>query len=141
LARPGAPSPGVENQREFNWAIDGSGQATLEKEIALAGAQGRTSPMSNIKHPLTPQVPSITGRDGYIELQALAYAITAIELRPDMYQEWSNKEDMKVLLDHFCSDKRFKQHLLDGARRHLTGIGWDATIEHDGNVVDFPAQS
>jgi hypothetical protein len=29
---------------------------------------------------------SITGRDGYIELQALAYAIVAIELRPTRYQ-------------------------------------------------------
>jgi hypothetical protein len=38
---------------------------------------------------------SITGRDGYILAQALAYAITAIERLPEQLREYSNQEDMK----------------------------------------------
>jgi hypothetical protein len=85
--------------------------------------------------------PSVTGRDGYIQLQALAYAIVAIELLPPRRQERSNREDMKLLLDHFCSDQWFKQDLLKGAKAHLTGVGWGAVIEHEpsgDNVISFP---
>jgi hypothetical protein len=69
------------------------------------------------------QGPSVTGRDDYIMLQALAYAITAIEQRPERFQEWSNKEDMKLLLDHFCTNGILKRDLLHTAWVHLTGIG------------------
>jgi hypothetical protein len=83
------------------------------------------------------QPPSVTGRDGYIEAQALAYAIMAIELRPERYQEWSNKEDMKTILDHLCTDGRIKRHLLDNARAHLTGIGHPLgpTIQSDTHAA------
>jgi hypothetical protein len=76
------------------------------------------------------QVRSITGRDGYLQMQALAYAITAIELRPPKYQEWSNKEGMKLLLEHFCFAPLLRQALLDGAKAHLTGIGHGSVIDH-----------
>ena len=46
---------------------------------------------------------NITGRDGYIMLQALAYAIECIEHLPERWQEWSNKEDMKTLLVAYAS--------------------------------------
>jgi hypothetical protein len=70
---------------------------------------------------------SITGRDGYIELQALAYAIVAIELRPTRYQEWSNREDMVLVFQHLCPYPKERTALLNGARAHLTGVGHPAT--------------
>ncbi len=93
--------------------------------------------MTNIEHLLTPQVPSITGRDGYIELQALAYAITAIGMLPEAFQEKSNRRDMQQILDHFC-DPRFKSDLLDNARAHLTGVDHDEVTTVSGTVVNFP---
>jgi hypothetical protein len=59
--------------------------------------------MRNIGSRRARQDKSITGRDGYIYKQALAYAIVAIELLPKERQEWSNKEDMKLLLDHLVT--------------------------------------
>jgi hypothetical protein len=91
--------------------------------------------MPNTRNPRARQGKSITGRDSYIYMQALAYAIVAIELRPEEYQEWSNKEDMKLLLDHHCIGwQKFKQHLLDGARAHLTGIAHPAS-DLPGKVI------
>jgi len=90
--------------------------------------------MPNTRNPRARQAKSITGRDGCIELLALAFAIVAIELRPEKYQEWS--KDMRLLLDHFCPSKVAQQHLLDGARAHLTGSGWGQT-NPPGNVVSL----
>ena len=78
---------------------------------------------------------SITGRDGYLVCQALAYAIVAIEQRPDRYQEWSNKEQMKLLLEHYCPAQWPKEDFLANARKHLTGVGHPAG---DGKVITFP---
>jgi hypothetical protein len=69
---------------------------------------------------------SITGRDGYVMAQALAYAIEAIEHLPDEWQEWSNKEDMKLLLHTFHPG--MIENLRIEARRHLEQIGWDARV-------------
>ena len=82
----------------------------------------RSIAMPITKRRCAPQVESITGRDGYLQMQALAYAIVSIEQRPKEFQEWSNKEDMKALLDHYCSAS-LKQHFLDNAVAHLTGVG------------------
>jgi hypothetical protein len=41
----------------------------------------------------------VTGRDGYLTLQALAYAIETIDRLPPRWQEWSNMLDMIDLLD------------------------------------------
>jgi hypothetical protein len=50
----------------------------------------------------------ITGRghmrDLYVLCKALAYAIETIEKLPPRWQEWSDKEDMKLLLDHMTSN-------------------------------------
>lgn len=72
----------------------------------------------NTKRAHRRQGTSVTGRDGYIMAQALAYAILTIEALPEPQQEWSNKEDMKRLLDHHLSASMRRQ-FLDNARLHL----------------------
>jgi hypothetical protein len=64
---------------------------------------------------------SITGRDGYIMAQALAYAIEAIEHLPHEWQEWSNKEDMRLLLKTLHPG--MAESLRNGARGHLEQMG------------------
>jgi hypothetical protein len=61
---------------------------------------------------------SITGRDGYLVLQALAYAIEVIGAMPDQWQEWSNREDMKTLLAAWAEGWE-AEHLREGVRHHL----------------------
>jgi hypothetical protein len=61
---------------------------------------------------------SVTGRDGYLVLQALAYAITTIEGLPEDRQEYSNKEQMKRLLDIWS---RSDPYYLDNAQCHISG--------------------
>jgi hypothetical protein len=67
------------------------------------------------------QLASITGRDGYLVLQALAYAILTIEKLPTKQQEQSNKEQMEKLLDVWSEG--YADYFLDGARFHMTGKG------------------
>jgi len=81
------------------------------------------------------QPPSVTGRDGYLLAQAFAYAITAIELRPKRWQEWSNKEGMKLLLDHLVPNPYAKEHLLEGAKFHLTGTDHPTIVVGDATAV------
>jgi hypothetical protein len=64
---------------------------------------------------------SITGRDGYLVRQALAYAIVTIGRRPARFQERSNMLDMAKLLEHLTPDPAIREALLAGARWHLTG--------------------
>jgi len=77
------------------------------------------------------QPASVTGRDGYLVLQALAYTILTIEALPKCQQEWSNKEDMKALL-HVLS-RGDSEYYPDDARRHIEGIrprlsGWSENV-------------
>ena len=71
------------------------------KETPAAATQRRIAKMSISSNCRRRQrVPaSLTGRDGYLVLQALAYAITTIEALPEDWQERSNAEQMKQLLD------------------------------------------
>ena len=69
---------------------------------------------------------SITGRDGYIMAKAFAYAIEAIERLPDEWQEWGDKQDMKLLLNTF--QPGIVEHVRTEARRHLEQIAWDACV-------------
>jgi hypothetical protein len=62
-------------------------------------------------------VGGITGRDGYLVLQSLGYAIVTIEKLPRKQQEWTNKEQMKTLL-HVWSEGR-SDYFLDNARHHI----------------------
>ena len=66
---------------------------------------------------------SITGRDGYLVLQALAYTILTIEALPEKQQEWSNKEQMKELLHVWSRGK--SEHYFDNARHHLDHDSWE----------------
>ena len=78
---------------------------------------------------------SITGRDGYIMAQALAYAIEAIEHLPDKWQEWSNKEDMKLLLNTL--QPGMAENLRIEARGQLEQIGFGAAMEKSKKRVIY----
>lgn len=71
---------------------------------------------------------SITGRgpmrDRLILCNALAYAILTIERLPDRQQEFSNKEDMKLMLNHFASEFLGVEHWMEVARNHMDGTGF-----------------
>jgi len=60
---------------------------------------------------------SITGRDGYIIAQALAYAIVAMDQIPRERQEFSNHQDMRSLL-HYCAGDSADFHMVN-ARSHI----------------------
>jgi hypothetical protein len=81
------------------------------------GNQDEVVEMTNSKSRGSPQ--SITGRDGYLVLQALAYTILTIEALPDRWQEWSNKEQMKKLL-HLWT-RGHPEGFLENARHHIGG--------------------
>jgi hypothetical protein len=66
------------------------------------------------------QPTSITGRDGYLVLQALAYTILTIEGLPEKKQEYSNKEQMKTLLDVWS--RGHSKDFFDSARFHLNAV-------------------
>jgi hypothetical protein len=60
-------------------------------------------------------------RERYVSAVALAYAVTIIESLPRRWQEWSDKEDMKVIL-HKCYPE-WEWLALQSARRHLYDAG------------------
>lgn len=64
----------------------------------------------------------ITGRDGYIIAKALAYAIETIERLPDEWQEFSDKEDMKMLFDGLVNNETAAEAIANGVRHHLRGM-------------------
>lgn len=53
----------------------------------------------------------ITGRDNYIILKALAYAIAVIEALPIERQEGSDCADMRDLLHHFVPAAAARGHM------------------------------
>jgi hypothetical protein len=59
---------------------------------------------------------SVTGRDNYIMMNALAYAIEAISRLPEQWQERSDQMDMIALLDAMSDEADFYRI---GARGHL----------------------
>jgi hypothetical protein len=61
---------------------------------------------------------SITGRDGYIVAQALAYAILVIESLSKEWQESSNCQDMKAIFEARV-DEPMRAILTESARFHL----------------------
>jgi hypothetical protein len=72
---------------------------------------------------------SVTGRDNYIIMNALAYAIEAIDRLPQRWQEWSDQKDMIALLDAMSDQPDFYRI---GARGHLQRRG---TTIKDGKRV------
>jgi hypothetical protein len=61
---------------------------------------------------------SITGRDAYIVAKALVYAVETIEALPERWQEWSDCQDMKAILETSCSS-RMRETITAGVRLHL----------------------
>ena len=57
---------------------------------------------------------SVTGRDGYLVLQALAYAIATIDELPVDRQERSNREQMLQLLDTWGRSDPITWRMLGG---------------------------
>ena len=74
----------------------------------------------------------VTGRDGYIMIQALCYAIAAIERLPEHRQEGSNHADMIELLHAKCPDKRTRDLLFHEAVSHLEP--WDNELPPGAGV-------
>jgi len=66
---------------------------------------------------------NVTGRDGYILIQALCYAIATIDRLPEHRQEASNHQDMIKLLEAMCPDKRTRDFLFQAAVSHIEP--WD----------------
>lgn len=62
----------------------------------------------------------VTRRDNFILCKGLAYAIETIEHLPDEWQEWSDKEDMIVLLRTLTADH---EHCRLVARSHIERRG------------------
>jgi hypothetical protein len=65
-------------------------------------------------------VGGITGRDNYIVMNALAYAIEAIGRLPKRWQEGSDQDDMIALLNAMSNQADFYRI---GARGHLLQRG------------------
>ena len=69
----------------------------------------------------------------YLLAKALAYAIVAIELRPETIREQSDYDDMVVLFSKLPASER--EMFLDEARRDLTGVRKAVSVE------DLPANN
>jgi len=69
----------------------------------------------------------------YLLAKALAYAIVAIELRPETIREQSDYDDMVVLFRQLPASER--EMFLDEARRDLTGVRKAVSVE------DLPANN
>jgi hypothetical protein len=76
---------------------------------------------------------SVTGRDRYIMMNALAYAIEAISRLPEQWQERSDQTDMIALLDAMTAEADFYRI---GARGHLQQRG--TTVKNGQLVVKDP---
>lgn len=62
---------------------------------------------------------NITGRDRYVLVKALVYAIAAIDSRPSDQQERSDRDDMARLLEAMCPDEGQRQALDLTVKSHL----------------------
>src|SRR5262245_17965682 len=91
--------------------------------------------MSIAKNPPQVNGVSVTGRDGPVLCKALAYAITSIERLPSVWQERSDKEDMRTLLAWLVSEPAQADFFLISARSHLDRRG--IAIE-DGQIILAP---
>jgi hypothetical protein len=76
---------------------------------------------------------SVTGRDNYIMMNALAYAIEAISRLPEQWQERSDQKDMIALLDAMSDEADFYRI---GARGHLQRRG--TTMKNGQRVLNDP---
>jgi hypothetical protein len=61
----------------------------------------------------------ITGRDGFIIRQALAYAVEIMSKEPEVLRQDSDRDDMIALLEVMCADNYELEMLQCDARRHV----------------------
>jgi hypothetical protein len=81
---------------------------------------------------------SVTGRDAFMALKAMAYAVTVIESLPENRRENSDCRDMRRLLTSWCrNNPETVRHLLTNAHAHITGEGWAV----GDNVVSLRSHS
>lgn len=71
---------------------------------------------------------NITGRDDFIFVKALAYAIATIERLPSERQEWSDCEDMRDLLEACVPNPAYRAEVMRCARWHM---GYELFTRHD----------
>jgi hypothetical protein len=62
----------------------------------------------------------VTGRDHYITIKALAYAIAAIENLQFQKREVNDQSDMKKLLEHLVGSDSALKHIIKEAHQHLS---------------------
>jgi hypothetical protein len=82
---------------------------------------------------------NVTGRDGMIIRQALAYAIATIARLPRRQQEASNAQDMCALLTHLCPDDA--DFYIADALAHIQGHGLEGLPDDDdggGPIIGRP---
>ncbi len=65
----------------------------------------------------------MTTREIYVMAKALAYAIKTIESMPQRWQEWSDKEDMKIILHQYFPV--FENMVQQSAEHHIDGSARD----------------
>jgi len=69
---------------------------------------------------------SVTGRDGYVLIKALVYAIAFIDSLPEKQREVSDRDDMVALLNHLTPNPVTVEQLAQKVERK-TGILPDPT--------------
>jgi hypothetical protein len=75
-------------------------------------------------------------KNTYLLAKALAYAIVAIELRPETIREQSDYDDMVVLFRKLPASER--EMFLDEARRDLIGVRKVVSVEHLPTSDELP---
>jgi hypothetical protein len=80
--------------------------------------------------------PSVTGRDGFVMAQALAYAIVCIDSLPEEKQERSNRDDMVALLHAMVPDPVQRERFARGVEAH-TGVLPDLTDWKAGDPPEW----
>lgn len=81
---------------------------------------------------------NITGRDGLITLQALAYAIAAIQSLPREKQSWSNCQDMILMFNTMTPTPEERSVLADeveGAFGHRPDFTYFESTDEVGAAV------
>ena len=73
----------------------------------------------NTPNSFGPATSGVTGRDGYIVIQALLYAIARIQSLPADRQEWANMRDMCELVRAGADARPQFWHIVWGVESHV----------------------
>jgi len=91
---------------------------TLIPKVPIDQIKGQHDPLTHRYNPETE-----TERTDILTCTALAYSIQIIEALPERWQEWSDAQDMKVLLRYMAGPAN-TAHFLAAARAHLAKAEW-----------------